>query len=795
MNILQMRISLICIFLLLNITVFSQSFSLSGKINDEATKEPIQYANAILTSPMDSSIILGAITDSTGKFTIINIESNTYQLKLSFIGYQTLLINNINVQDKNIHIGERVLSVLTENIEDITVSGKRNPFIYKVDRKVINPESFPEADVAIDLLENIPSIQVDIDGKLTYRGDGTFMVFINGHPVSNGDEKLKLIQADRIESLEIITNPSAKYDAEGTAGIINILLKKSRLQGYAISTSLKGTTRESYEWLFSVDKKGEKGGWYIKGQYANNVWSKFKMSEYRETTNDVLLYEIISEEDRITGGINNYIEFGINYDLSSLDYIDLSLYINPLKCTNVNDNKGFVYEKTDSTFGLISENNFASSLYNELFYRYGGATITYEHAFNKKRSHLVSLFIDFSSYLHNLEQKQIDTKTYENETEKYGYIWNEQNEILINSKLNYSLPIRENYLFEIGSDIRIDHIPKITSISGFFDEEENITPFESPKLNQEVNFTQDIYSAYFTFKGKWVKLDYKFGLRTEYTNRKSDYSYENESGIKIMNPLQNDFINYFPTFHFSYNFTETHQISTSYSRRIQRPDYWNLIPLSQYSDIYSYYKGNGELIPAFTDAYEVSYGRSWDKDFIALEVFARKTENVIQNYYRRDTMNILVQTPENVGQSISIGMEIMGGLDLFSWWNANLSMSLYLYQLDINFENRIESQFKTDTRLNNTFSFPKSFFIKWSFLYNSPSISVQNSRDGYFYSNVAVKKGIKDNKWLITIAYFNLFSTVNYSTISEDEGFYIETQTIAKPYLSLKITYNFDNQK
>lgn len=286
-------------------------------------------------------------------------------------------------------------------------------------------------------------------------------------------------------------------------------------------------------------------------------------------------------------------------------------------------------------------------------------------------------------------------------------------------------------------------------------------------------------------------------MRVEHTSRKSDYSYEPENGERVVTPERNDFTNFFPGFHVIYNFSDKHNLTASYSQRINRPDYWSLIPLSQYSSPYSYYKGNGALLPAYSDAYEMGYMKSWDNDFITFEAFARRTRNVIQSFSRTDTINILVSTPENVGDSWSIGTELMAGVDIFSWWNANISTSLYSYQLYIYIDeiNKTEYQFRTDSRLNNTFLLPKSFTLKLDFRYNSPYISAQERRDGYFYSNIALKKGIKDNMWMVTLACSNIFNSRKYTKISAGAGFFTEKDIIIEPYASLRISYSFDNQK
>jgi outer membrane receptor protein involved in Fe transport len=783
---------------LIHSELIAQQAEITGKIIDGATNQIVPFANAVLTSKSDSTFFMGTVSDEKGRFTIEAIKPGKYNLELSLIGYQPALLENILLQSGIRDIGPVSLKVMTQNLDDVNIVAIKSPISYSVDRKVIDAGSFPGADVAMDLLENVPSLQVDFEGNLTYRGDGTFQVFINGHPDPNGVEKLKTIPAEKIDKIEIITNPSAKYDAEGTAGIIHVILKKNRLQGYAISTSVKADTRKSGEILFSIDKSGVKSGWYINLHLAKNVWVKGKYSQVQIIKQDSLSYKNTLEYKNKDGGNRSSIEVGFNYDITGKDKIDFSGYVNLAKQTEF-------YDKTGNNSELVlnlNDANIDSVLYNyksnyDLFYQYAGGNLSYEHAFNKKRTHLLSSYIDVFAYLRTLEEKQIDSKEFESYTERVGFVGTEQNEVMIEGNISYAMPLSDSASFETGIEINTDHIPKVTSVSGTFNAEDNITPFPDEPLNQSVNFKQNIYAGFITFKSEWVKFALQLGGRVEFTDRTSDYQYETTSGKIEMTPGRNKFTDFFPTAHLTYNLSESHQLALSYSRRISRPGYWSLIPLKQYSDPFSYYTGNANLLPAYSNAIEFSYMKSWDKDFLGFEIFTRTTNNVTQNYTRRDTANILYYTPENVGNSISIGAEVMSGVNIFPWWNLNVSVSLYSYNLDVSIDGLIEkqSQLQSTGRLNNTFLLPVNFSIKWDVNYNGPSISAQSRTEDYFYSNLAVKKSFKDDLWVITLAGNNIFNSLKFSTTTKSINFYLVSKRITTPYVSLKVAYLFSNQK
>ncbi len=775
----------------------AQNCALTGKVIDQSSHEPIAFANVSLFSAKDSSLVAGAITNDDGVFLLDHLKNGTVQVKMSFIGYQTVLVNNVLLQPGKRDMGDTELKILSENLKEICVKSTKPAMTYNVDRKVIDAGSFPGADAAIDLLENIPSVQLDMDGNLTYRGDGTFKVYINGHPVENGTEKLRQLPSSQIDKIEVITNPSAKYDAEGTAGIIQVILKKNRLEGYALNTSLVYNSRNSYRWMFSVDNKTEKSGWYIHGYLADVEWDN-----YHETTNQTILdgentYVTTSDMEVKHSQKTSTIEIGFNYDVTDKDYIDFTAYIDPAKTRQKNKEKGWVTEQLiDANGTTVDSSYYLNSVYN-CNYQYVGGGITYEHAFNKERTQLLSAYLNYSGYVADLYERQYDELAYDNSTEREGFIGSEQQETMIEGKLNYKMPLGDKTKIEAGVEIETDHIPAITSVSGTFDDNKDITKYDSEPLNQSVDFIQDVYASYLLFQHEGEKLALQMGARVEFTNRRSDYSYENANGTRSKTPDRNKFTDFFPSVHISYNFTETHQLYLSYSRRISRPGYWELVPLEQYKSTYSYYTGNGDVLPSYTNAMEAGYKKSWDKNFVSAEVFNRTTNNTMQNYTRTDGGNMLVISPENVGHSMSTGIELMGGVNIFSWWNSNLNASLYAYKLNVDFEdeNYTQQQFKTDYRWNNTFLLPKNFTVKWDVKYNSPYKNVQSVRDAYYTSNIAIKKEFKDGKWNASFVYNDIFSSNEYNERQTGDDFVVNTYEDEKPYFSLKLAYTLDNQR
>lgn len=793
------KLLIIITFVTLSISVLSAeySYSISGRIIDQVSQIPIPYAGITLFMHNDSTMVDGLITDDNGEFQLNKLHKGQYDLRISFMGYQTRLISDLTIESASIAIGTIELFPDNKELNEVVVTGAPSAISYKVDRKVINAASFPGANVALDLLENVPSLQVSADGKLTYRGDGVFKVYINGHPVDNGDEKLRQIPANRIEKVEVITNPSSSYSSEGTAGIIHVILKKNRLEGYAITSTIKDNTRGGYLYSFSIDRKYEKSGWSISGDIGKAVYEDATKTDFQEITSGNDVYQYLFDIDMNETSKSSNLEIGYNWDISKKDYLNFAGHINPMHNKSSHSYKGTSEDIHYQFNALVSDSLFDYRHDYQSNYGYAGATLDYSHNFNDEGTQVLSFYVDYSTYLEALTSKTIESKLFEDIATQQGKIYKEDNEMLIEAKINYLHPLKKEWTLEIGFDANIDHIPNLSLTNGTFDASGNLNPFGNESKNQEVKFVQDIYAPYFSIQKEWSKFSMKAGTRVERTNRRADYSYISTSDQLVTQPYNDQFSQFFPTVHMVYNFSENQQMMMGYSRRIQRPDYWEFMPLKEYTSYNDYFVGNTDLQPSFTDAYEIAFKKSWDKDFLSIETFFRNSTDVIATIYEADSQGGIVHMPMNAGNSVSSGIEVMGGVDLFKWWNLNASFSSYYYGIDITYASEKNSDYtwQSECRLNNSFTLPAALSFKWNFKYNSPSIEMQSHVDGYYTSDVSISKGFNEKRWLLVLTYVNLFDSDHYETVTRSNNLYISNNYRDRPYLSLRLTYTFNNQQ
>ncbi len=769
----------------------AQQASIKGRVLDSQDKAPIAYANISLLSPKDS-LISGAISNEKGKFVIKHIPIGKYKLQISFMGYKTVEIQHLILTKGMRDLGTKYLEPDTENLKEVVISNGKSPISYKVDRKVINASAFPEASVALDLLENVPELKVDVTGKITYRDRMTFSIFINGKPVSNGADRLRNLNTKLIDKIEIITNPSAKYAAQGTGGIINIILKKNRLKGYNISSSLRTDTKKGFQWLFNIGKSTKKSEWYVNGNYAKYEY-KQDMDLYQ---NIYRPYAPIIKSHSATGNHarNNYLEVGYNYDITGKDMIDLSFNVQalPNKENHYKTEQILEIPKDGSathTYALISRDVYT--------YQYFGPVMSFTHKFDKEGNKKIELSVDYSTYLKNFEELSVDALHLSSGTVKQGYYYNEQNEEGLAVDLDFSYDF-DKYSVESGLSVDTDFIPKTLIKNGYVDDQDEITPFAGAYHYQYVKFARNVYAAYADMSTKWKKWELKTGLRYEHTMRIADYTfnYSDDAQQEVKQPYNNDFGRWFPSFHLKYGFSDSKEIAFSYTKRIERPNYFSLMPVRQYGSPYSYSLGNADLQPEYIDSYEIKYHKNWDKDYFSVSAYWYHHTDNVTNYQFIDADNLVYSQQINSGKRNSIGSDISINYHPWAWWNINLSTSLYYNQIMIDFHqmHANKESWMSYVNLNQDFNLPKRFKVKIKAQYTGPGLYVQQRTDPYFVTQLSLQKNLGKH-WKLFVYTNNIWGDIRNKTYTESDELYQERRFVRPQYAGAKLSYNFSNRK
>lgn len=775
---------------LLSLTAFPQhrhgnfpGGSIYGKVFDSATKHAIEYANIVVFSQKDSSMVTGGVTNSEGFFNLTVDRPGLFRVEVRFIGYDTEVIQtSIKPPNFNVDLGEIQIHPSAVLLENVIVEGNRAPVTYEIDKKVISPDQMQTviSGSAADVLANVPSVQVDVEGNVSLRGSQNFTVLIDGRPsLMDPQDALQQISAASIDKIEIITNPTAKYDAQGTAGIINIILKKNTTSGMngivsanaGMYDSYGGNILINYQDGFKLNFGLDYNSRYFPGdQTQSNV---YYLEDYTSTINSL---------GEITRGRTSFeARAGIEFSLGSNDILNFGLRggkreggmtsnkIYTLSASN--DPSQFQYSGTSDR----TREGYYYSLntnYTRTFSLPGNQLLA-ELIFGQQNSDELTTTAEFD----NVSQFS-GRKTTENGPSKN-----------FRGKLDYTLPLSDVSKFETGYEGKIEESEENNRLSEF-------NPLSGEyeiqsEFNNLTEFFDNQQSLYLMYSDLLWLLNYQLGFRTE-------YSYRNITVPWINQTFNIDRIDYFPSIHASYKFSNVSTFMASYSRRINRPSGWALEPFPTWMDANNLRIGNPDLLPEFIDSYETGVQTILGNTNISAEVYFRMTANKIEPVRTALEENVTLTTFSNVGKDYSLGGEVMLIFDPLDFWNINFMGNVFNYRVEGSIQNESFSNesFNWQSRMNNTFKLWSSTQIQFNLNYNSPSVSAQGKREEFFSSDLSIRQEIVLNVLALTLQIRDVFSTTKFEYFSESSNFYSYNRfDMQSPSLMLNVRYTFNNYK
>ena len=774
--------------LLLTITLFdfsySQTGSVTGKVVDSVKKEPIEFANVIIYSVPDSAQVNGTVTNSGGTFELTKIGAGKYYIDIQFVGYEKKRLKGITISPGNLKIdlGEIPIKSTAINLGDVVVSGDRSPITYQTDKKVIDVDKMPTtiSGTAVDVLENVPSITVDVEGNVSLRGSTDFIVLIDGRPsVLDAQDALQQIPASTIDDIEIITNPSAKYKAEGTSGIINIILKKNKIAGINGLTNLNAGLNEKYSGNFLFEYKNSWSNSNLGLDYNHMFFPGDNRQENRTIINNFTSYL------NTTGGI----KWGrINYSLRG--ETDLNLSDNDLLSLGGRYGHREFQRGANLNYNEWSDINTEHLFYKNNSYRersgyFFALNSNYQHKFDQA-GHEISSELFFS---YNDGDEISLTELFNNDILSDGKRTTESGPSKdFRGKVDYTLPLGTNSKFESGYQGEIDLSKDMT---GLYDLDSSINNyFQLPEFSHSTKSNENEQAFYTMYSDEIDKLGFQGGLRTEYTYR----------SIKVddINDFKIDRWDYFPSVHLSYKFSDGQQLMGSYTRRIQRPQGWSLEPFDTWIDANNINRGNPSLKPMYIDSYEMGYRTFLGELSISSEFYYRVNQNKIERIQSAYAENITLNTFENVGKDYSLGNELMLTFGIGKVWYANLMGDLYNYKINgiINNEPFSRESFNWNTRFNNSINIDRSTQLQINASYNSPTVSSQGRREGSFRTDVAVKHELYNKALSLTLQIRDLLQTAKNEYTSAGTDFYSYSYfNRESPVVILNVKYNINNHK
>ncbi len=786
------------------IATFAQG-SVKGKVLDKQTDEVMEFVNVVVETPA-GKLVKGAITDVSGQFHITGLKDGNYQLQVSFVGYKTLTRQfTLSSKNRQQHYNALYLSEDAKVLGEVQVTGQRSQMKPEVDRKVFSVDQILAAagGSASDLLENIPSVEVTTDGEISLRGNSSVEVWINGKAsgltTDNRAEILQQIPAESIERIEVIDNPSAKYSPEGSAGIINIVLKRDRKAGYY--GSLRAGVNIHGGWNTSGNINYSSG---VFDAYANLGYRRRKGSggsesqQHYKQTNQYQNYE--NENKNRGGGL--FARMGLTWHFTKND--DLSLGGMTLQGSHDN------LTETPYHYGTIGAE---TDLYR-MFRRDSGdgkmhmyhAEMGYEHRWTD--THKLTAHVEYNRWMSDNDNTYQDSTWYvdaphQHTTYSYQFrpmhVRNRSWEV----KLDYENQISENFKLEAGYNGRFSH-ENTPQESWMTDNWEGTNLMEDELYYNRFIYSMDTHALYATVNTKIGKLGVMAGLRGEYWKVNTEsYDYAQEHGTATKDePYKKNFFKLFPSLFLNYELTESAQLQLNYTYRLRRPWGGQLNSFRNTSDASMVSFGNPELTPEYTHSISLNFLKTWEQHTLSISTYYRPTTDVMQRIrYQNAADGMMYMTTMNLTKRQSLGVEIIGKNKFFRILDLTTTVNGYFNKLD-GFSYVIDGQtvtgesdksFSWDARMLASLILPYDISLQLTGNYRSRGVITQ----GYRKPNASLDLGFRKNFFNKTIAvainWRDVFNTRHWENYTESDTFWRHQKNWRDPNVNFQITWNFGN--
>lgn len=781
---------LVLVFIFTSLIIFaqqpvpSQKVKVSGKVIEKVSKQPLEYATITLINAKNPKALAGGITNAKGEYNI-DVTPGIYDVNIEFISFKPNEIKQKSIQE-NINMGTTALDEDAAQLNEVVVRAEKTTVEIKLDKKVYNVGSdlMVKGGTVSDVLDNIPSVSVDVEGNVSLRGNDNVRIFIDGRPSNaiNMAEALRQIPADAIDKVEVITNPSARYDAEGGAGILNILLKKGRNQGFNGSFTASTGLPETYGLSANLNYKTEKLNFFTSTGYNyRNMNGGGKTNTHYLNTDGTTknFIDEVRDTERLRKGLNSNI--GVEWVINPTTFWTNSI--------NYRNNKG---DDTDFVNRLYFDQNRD---YTSTHTRLNNNWTTEENI------EFSSNFIkNFNDKGHKLTIDGLISKDKDNDdaliTDRtlnstidpiYNTTLNHQKQDQAQFQADYVLPIGKGSQFEAG-------------YKGNFNTLENLF-----NVGHTLEYKEKINALYTQYGFKVNKFSYLFGLRWEDSAIDVNLIDDNNYNKKRYN-------NFFPSAFINYEISDKSGLSLSYSKRLSRPRGRFMNPFTNYSSDINIFRGNPDLDPSLTDKFDFGYIKRWDKVTFNTSLYYQNTTDVF-TFVRLETGDfvsgtpVILSTPINLGKEQQYGFEFTLNYSPYKWWRLNSNLNLfnvkttgdYTYINSVN-EN-ITQNFDSESlswfaRISSKVTLPYKIDWQTNMMYMGGRKTAQGKSLGQFGTNIALSKDILKDKATIAFNVSDLFNSrimKNY-TYLDNANSYSEMQ-FRKRQFNLSFTYRMNKKK
>ncbi len=802
----------------LSLTAAAQKGTVRGRVVDARTGENIEYATVALLSPNDSTLKGGTVTESNGSFRL-EAPYGRYLLRITFIGYEPQYhksLVSLSADRPTMNLGKLPISPQATLMEAVEITAERSMVEYQLDKRVVNVDKNIVAGggTATDVLEQVPSVAVDNDGNVTLRGSSNVKVLVNGRPsellASDLSTLLEQIPASTVENVEVITNPSAKYDPEGMSGIINIKLKDRTagalgLNGvvnvnvgaplpFAVPDSLPSFiptamgnislnyTTEKYNLFFSAD-----AGLRQRGNRAESD------IEYLDNTGSPISHNSI-EQYSLNPGTMGSVKLGGEYYFDDKNSLLLSYQLRGGNRRRQSDSYA-----TDLLFGdSLGYHQHTTSSNRNVNHSFN---LLYTKKFDRKDEELT---LDATFSMRHVQGEGDQEQTYFGDAALWDNYYlrenlTENHHQALNLKANWLRPLdsflgREGWRLETGYEGRMDwpdqradyyrteYFPSTGTASGY-----GLERYYDSLSSTHFDYRQHVHAVYATLGGSLTDaLSLQAGLRGEYASIYGRDLYRPADTV----PVDKTYWQIYPTLHLSYKISDLQSAQLSYSRRVHRPHMWDLNPFMDIREDNQMSFGNPDLDPEYTNAFELSYNLGIKKVNLFTSVYYRQTNNMITHYgftwcadsvaryawwepYNSQYDGYRASTRLNLSTGYNYGMEFIFDWQIFQWWKINVSLNLYQSHIEGTelLYNQSTSSFQASGKFSSFMTLPKDWTVQLSGQYWAPWLDLQTQMDPSYWVDLAVKKDVFDRRGTINLRVSDVFCTGGWGHTTYSQTF------------------------
>ena len=755
--------------------------TIKGKIINGDSGEPLDYATITIFSKKDSSLVTGGITDEKGLFTI-ETKIGRYFAQVEFLSFKTRTISDIPLGKGQVmaDLGTIALASDSETLMEVEVRAEKSQMQMSLDKRIFNvgKDLANTGASAEDILDNVPSVEVDVEGNVSLRGSGNVRILIDGKPSglvgADNANGLRSLPSNLIDKVEVITNPSARYEAEGMTGIINIVLKKDKKKGINGSFDVTAGQPDNYGVGVNMNFRREKVNFFVNyglSYRSNNGGGRTYQERLRDNT--TFIQDQVRDHER--GGWSNSIRFGADYFINKYNTLTGSFLYRKSDEDNLS---AIIYKDFIGSTDFIDLQEVTTrtdnELENEKAVQY---SLNYKRTFDKKGQELTATIqveddseTESSDYLEQYADRNNnplgradllqDSRNAEGETQ---YLF----------QVDYVNPISKEGKFELGLRSSIRDIRNDYEVNEFDDNVwQPLLDFKGNPLSNNFKYDEDIHAAYAIFGDKKGKFSYQFGLRGEYSHVVTELVETSELNDR-------DYFNLFPSAFFNYEFSEKDAIQLSYSRRIQRPRFWYLNPFFTFSDARNQRTGNPNLDPELTHSLELGHIKYFDKGTLSSSVYYRYSEGTIARSVRtvlNDQQTL--SRPENLKDEHAYGLELTVSYSPYKWWRINSDMNFFRAITD---GTNVQEGLEADTyamrgRVTSRVTIKKKTDVQLRLGYRGPRETPQGKSRSITSLDISANRDILNKKGTLTLSIRDVFNSRKYRSETFLDNFYSDSE-------------------